>query len=355
VTGSVSDRHLLVPTDGDAALAPIQSAAQWTRFLAGFAVLLTALLGISEIDATGRYGLGILAVVLLVGLLVERVAFGVRPREALRLLGFGQPGWRALLLACVIGALVQLVYPVAAAMTGTTFTLRPDWLWLLIGLFAFHGLAEELVWRGYAYRRLRQGRSFGRTVLWTMPLVAVSHVPIVINSGPVVGAAALLVAAITSIPLAYLFDTGRSSIWAPAVVHTAIDTFKLVVIPTAALTTFPLMLSAVSIVVPLLVLFVPRRFLESSPMNGTTTHGWWQALRWPVVGLVVVGVLIALAFALDTGSATNRDVALIIGAPTLFVLLPLAVVWLIVAAVRQRGRTVKSRTDQEPGRTTPDS
>ena len=39
----------------------------------------------------------------------------------------------------------------------------------------------------------------------------------------------------------------------------AIDTFKLVVIPDAALTTFSLLLSAFSLGVPLLALAVPRR------------------------------------------------------------------------------------------------
>ena len=157
---------------------------------------------------------------------------------------------------------MQLVYPVMTAVTGASPTLRPDWIWLLIGIFAFHGLAEELVWRGYAYRRFRVGRSFHAAVLWTMPLVAVAHVPILINSGPLVGAAALIVAAATAVPLAYLFDTGRGTIWAPAVVHTAIDSFKIFVLPTAALTTFSLLLAAFSVVLPLLVLLIPRRVLE---------------------------------------------------------------------------------------------
>ena len=99
-------------------------------------------------------------------------------------------------------------------------------------------------------------------VLWTMPLVAVAHVPILISSGPLVGAAALIVAAATSVPLAYLFDTGRGTIWAPAVLHTAIDSFKIVVLPASFVTTFSLLLAAFSVVVPLLVLLVPRRVLE---------------------------------------------------------------------------------------------
>ena len=45
----------------------------WLRFLAGFAVLYGTLAGLAEIDATGRFGLLILAGVLLVALVVERV------------------------------------------------------------------------------------------------------------------------------------------------------------------------------------------------------------------------------------------------------------------------------------------
>jgi len=76
------------------------------------------------------------------------------------------------------------------------------------------------------------------------------------------------VAAVTSVPLAYLFDLGNGTIWAPAIVHTAIDSFKLVIVPAAAVTTFSLLLSAVSIVVPLLVLAVPRRAPVSTVPNG---------------------------------------------------------------------------------------
>ena len=45
--------------------------------------------------------------------------------------------------------------------------------------------------------------------------------------------------------------------------HTAIDTFKLVVIPAAALATFSVLIIVVSLTVPLLALAVPRRFLET--------------------------------------------------------------------------------------------
>jgi hypothetical protein len=51
---------------------------------------------------------------------------------------------------------------------------------------------------------------------------------------------------------------GRGTIWAPALLHTTIDTFKLVVLPPGATMTFSLVLAAVSATVPFLVLAVPR-------------------------------------------------------------------------------------------------
>ena len=114
------------------------------------------------------------------------------------------------------------------------------------------------MWRGYAYRRLRADRTFGRAVVATMPLVVAAHVPIVFGSGLAVGGAAMVVAAATTVPFAHLWEMGRRTIWAPALLHTTIDTFKLVVLPPGATVTFSLVLAAVSATVPFLVLAVPR-------------------------------------------------------------------------------------------------
>ncbi len=233
----------------------MQARAEVTRFLFGLAALFTVLLGTSAVDATGRYGLLILAAVLATGALVVRAP----ARTAFRRLGLGRPAGPALFAAFGVGALIQLVYPLSAALTGMSAALRPGWPWLLLGIFAFHGIAEEVVWRGYAFGWLRRGRSFGRAVLWTMPLLAVAHLPILTTSGLLVGTAALLVAAVTSVPLAHLYEAGRATVWAPAVLHTAIDSFKIVEVRDAAEQAFSLLLAAVSIALPLLVLAVVRR------------------------------------------------------------------------------------------------
>jgi membrane protease YdiL (CAAX protease family) len=236
----------------------VGSLRSWLSFLAGFAVLCAVLLGTSAVDATGRWGLAILAAVLLTAVVVERVRHPSSVPDVLRRVGLGRPGGRALAVAAAVSGLVVLVFPVTAAVSGTVIALRPDWPWLVLGVFAFHGLAEELVWRGYAFRRLREGRSFRAATVATMPLIAAAHVPIVVTLGPAVGLGAMAVAAVTSVPLAYLYETGRRTVWAPALVHTAIDTFKLVVIPAAALPTFSVLIIVVSLTVPLLALAVPR-------------------------------------------------------------------------------------------------
>lgn len=230
----------------------------WLPFLAGFGLLWGSLALLGGLVTFGLWGVPIFLVVALLALAVQRVLFGTPLRRWVSTLGLGRAHWRGILLALVISALVLLVFPLTSVITGAQLELVVDWPLILLGLFAFHGLSEELVWRGYAFRRLRVGRSFPRAVLWTMALLAVTHIPIIIQGGPIVGIGAMIVAAATSIPFAYLYETGRNSIWAAAIVHTAIDSFKIFVVPPSATMTFAMLLIVISIGVPLLT-FVVRR------------------------------------------------------------------------------------------------
>jgi membrane protease YdiL (CAAX protease family) len=248
---------------------PKVAGRSWPRFLIGFAVLWGVLAGLGEIDATGRWGLVILAAVATTAVVVEVLIYKTPAREAVRDVGLGRPNPRAVGLAAVVSLLIMLVYPLTSAVTGAQIQPVPNWPWILLGIFAFNGLAEEIVWRGFAFRRLSAGRPFRTAVLLTMPLIAAAHIPIVVNNGVVVAIGAMLVAAVTSIPFSYLYVTGRCTVWAPALVHTAIDSFKIMVIPGAAVTTFSMLLIAVSIAVPLLALTVPRRVLEDNPAPAT--------------------------------------------------------------------------------------
>jgi membrane protease YdiL (CAAX protease family) len=229
----------------------------WRRLLIGFVVVYGVLAVGTSLMTTTTSGLLVLAGVLLAAACTERLQTGAAGRVLRARMGLGRPGVPALAAAAAIALLVLSVYPLTAALTGDTVVLRPDWPWLLLGVFAVHGLAEELLWRGFVFRRLREGRSFWPAVWWSMPFIAAAHVPIVLTAGPVVGLGAMLVAAVTSVPLSRLYEWGGRTLWAPALVHTAIDSFKVVQIPPGTTTTFSLCLIVVSLAVPLLALVPP--------------------------------------------------------------------------------------------------
>jgi membrane protease YdiL (CAAX protease family) len=148
---------LIESTHGVDRRPAVGSDRSWIRFLAGFAVLCVVLFGTSALDASGRWGLAILAATLVAAVVVERVEHRARFADVLRVLGLGRPGMRALAVALVVSGLVLMVFPLTTAVSGAEVELRADWPWLLIGLFAFHGLAEELVWRGFARSGRRRG------------------------------------------------------------------------------------------------------------------------------------------------------------------------------------------------------
>ena len=71
---------------------------------------------------------------------------------------------------------------------------------------------------------------------------------------------------------------------------------------------------------------------------------WW-AVRWPLLVLAVAVAGITAAAVLDRTAA--REWALTVGGPSLTVLLPVGLVWLLVAVIRhvvrqRRGRPTSS-------------
>jgi membrane protease YdiL (CAAX protease family) len=245
VTASAAPQHL-APAPGSGV----------PRFLVGFLVLWAVLAGLAATDPALHRGPLVLVAVAVVAVVVSRGLERLPLRDAVRALGLGRPAPRAMAVSAVVSALVLLVWPVTTWLSGASIPLRPDWPLALVGVLALHGLAEELVWRGYVFGRLARGRSFRSAVGWSMPLIALTHVPVLVTAGPAVGAGAMLVAAVTSIPLSRLYVLGGGTVWAPALLHAAIDSFKLVVLPAAALAVYPLLIIGFSLAVPLLVLLV---------------------------------------------------------------------------------------------------
>jgi hypothetical protein len=54
-----------------------------------------------------------------------------------------------------------------------------------------------------------------------------------------------------TLPFAYLYELGGRTIWAPALVHAAIDTFRALTVDPADTMVFSLYVSALALVVPL--------------------------------------------------------------------------------------------------------
>lgn len=68
-----------------------------------------------------------------------------------------------------------------------------------------------------------------------------------------------------------------------------------------------------------------------------------RSFRGPLLALGGGLVLLLIATILDRGGERSRDLALLIGAPAIYVILPLAVLWLIVVAI------LRVRSGSKPG------
>jgi membrane protease YdiL (CAAX protease family) len=205
----------------------------------------------------GEYGLIVGGTVVAALMLIEMVLWRRRSVGALLALGFGRPRPDALVSAAALGAMMIAVVPIYAFIRNADLVLQPGWLFLLPGLFAQGGVAEEALFRGYLFGHLREGRSFWRAAfLSTVPFVAVHLFMFATFPWPVALASLLLAVAI-SFPLAHLFELGGRTIWAPAILHFVIQgTVKVVSFPTEG--AFPIVWIAAALVVPWIVFLVPR-------------------------------------------------------------------------------------------------
>ena len=237
-----------------------------TRVLVGYAVAYAAFEGAAQLTASMELAWSQIAIALagfVAVLAVEMLLFRQPPRPALIRLGLGRPTAWSLLAAFGLSLLLLAAYPLISWLTGARFVLPPGWPLLALGLFLMNGIAEEMIYRGYLFRHLREGRTFRRAVLLGIVFHAVAHLPILASAGVVVGLSAVLVAVATFAPYAYLFERGRNTVWAPALLHFASDTIKLVIgagaLADPAIQTATLLWLLAIATVPYLVFALPPR------------------------------------------------------------------------------------------------
>jgi membrane protease YdiL (CAAX protease family) len=212
----------------------IRSVTDWLKLLAGFAAGFALIHYVGGLLGSDRGQAGVLIALLVIAALAaaECLLFRRRVFPSLGALGLGTPNARGMAAAVVVGLLLLAVLPVLAQANGVALVLRPEWPWLLVGLLAQAGIAEEALFRGYLFRHLHEGRPFWRAASLSMvPFVAV-HLPFFAWFAWPVALASILLAAAISFPLAHLFVLGGSTIWPPALVHFIVQgAIKMIVIP----------------------------------------------------------------------------------------------------------------------------
>jgi membrane protease YdiL (CAAX protease family) len=242
----------------------IGRAARSTEFLkltVGFVIIYLVL----DRSATwtnslyGEYGALISALVIASALLVERWLFGRAPRQALGALGLSRPSRRGLLAALLASLALLAYFPIFALVSGQPLTLRAGWVWIVLGVLLQGGIAEEVLWRGYLFGHLRATRSFWRAAALAMLFMVAQHTLLLWQLPLPIAIASLVVALLSSFPLAHLFEAGGNTVWAPALLHAVIQgALKVVIVPEATLLPAQLGWMAASVVLPYLVFLVRR-------------------------------------------------------------------------------------------------
>ena len=229
----------------------------WLKLLAGTAAVFALFHGLAQGLGSdrGQAGIAVATAVVAALVAVECAVFRQTPADALRTLGFGRPTAAGILTALGVCVLLLAVLPIHAVVSGVPLASYPGWLWLLPGLFAQAGIAEEALFRGFLFGRLRHGRTFWRAaMLAAIPFLLVHLVLFATMPWPV-ALASVLLSTIISFPLARLFELGGGTVWAPALLHFTVQgAIKVVEIPTGS--TLPLVWMAASAIIPFAVFLV---------------------------------------------------------------------------------------------------
>jgi membrane protease YdiL (CAAX protease family) len=199
------------------------------------------------------------AAMLAVAFGMERIVFGRSLGASANALGWTRPHPRALLVAALLCLPMLAFFPIIVLGFQVPLALRTDWLWILLGVIAFNGLAEETLWRGFIFGHLRQaGLSFVRAGMVALAIFTAVHLLLFAQNPFIVALAATLVALLGSFPLAFLYERAGFSIWPVAILHVATHFIRLVSIPEPQAMTVTVAWLGLLIGMPLLILAFHR-------------------------------------------------------------------------------------------------
>lgn len=144
-------------------------------------------------------------------------------------LGFHFVSFKKIFPGILISVFLLLLYPVFYFLFGFGIVLNDAWLLNLAGIFLTGGLAEEMFFRGFLFRHLRESMNFRKASLTSMILFAAVHLLMFIYKDWPVALLSTILAVVIAIPLSYLFERADNTVWSPAILHASVRTIGLVV------------------------------------------------------------------------------------------------------------------------------
>lgn len=194
-------------------------------------------------------------------ILLDKWHSGNSMPKCMRNLGLHSASLISLLPGIYISLALLLSYPLLSLLLGAELRLHEDWLLNLAGLCLTAGLAEEMLFRGFLFRHLREQMTYKKAALVSLLIFSAAHLVMFTYMEWSIAFTSTLLAVFMSVPLAYLFEHGDNTVWAPAMVHTTVRTIGLVV-TTSEEPFMPLALTwmAACMLVPYLVLLFYKDF-----------------------------------------------------------------------------------------------
>ena len=181
-----------------------------------------------------------------------------------RQVGFGVPNWRVIGVAVVLSAMMLAFFPLYSSLANVPLPLQSNWPWILIGIITGVGIAEETLFRGYAFNFMREKRTFWQAATLSMILFGAMHLLLLLWLPLVIAMAAIILAIIAAYPTAYLFETGNRTIWPSAILHTTALATNLFEIPAELAISLNLLWIGV-VVIGLFLVFVAGRIVLRQP------------------------------------------------------------------------------------------
>jgi hypothetical protein len=88
---------------------------------------------------------------------------------------------------------------------------------VLLGVILLNGITEEIIHRGFVFNHLRRHYPFAAAAGIAAVVFAGQHLYLILTTGWIAGVSSVLLAALLTLPLAYVFERGAQAIGPPAI------------------------------------------------------------------------------------------------------------------------------------------